>query len=110
MLYQGGIDVYPKGQHDLIKEAYYTATIWNIVEPAIAAQRVRASTYRLKCAYSLGSGYAQELDELKLLSKPRSLVERLGAVPLASLECTQAQVPTMLEEAPIPNMSWQGNH
>ena len=47
---------------------------------------------------------------MKLLSKPRSLVERLGAVPYASLECTQAQVLTMLEEAPIPNMSWQGNH
>ena len=47
---------------------------------------------------------------MKLLSELRSLVERLGAVPLASLEVTQAQVLTMLEEPPIPNMSWQGNH
>ena len=109
ILYQGGIDLYPKGQHDLIKEAYYTATIWNIVEPAIAAQRLHARIYRLKCAYSLGSGYALELDDLKLLFKSRCLVERLGAVPLASLDCTQAQVLTMHEEAPIPNMSWQGN-
>ena len=37
MLYQGGIDLYPKSLHNLIKEAYYTVTIWNIIEPAIAA-------------------------------------------------------------------------
>ena len=110
MFYQGGIDLNPKGQHDIIGEAYYTATIWNIIEPAIVAQRLRASTYRLKCAYSLGQGYALELDELKLLSKPRSIVERLGAVPLASLECTQAEVLAMLEEAPILNMPWHGDH
>ena len=48
VLSQGGIDLYPKGQHDLIKEAYYTATICNIVKPAIAVQRLRASTYRRK--------------------------------------------------------------
>ena len=31
MFYQGGIDLYPKGQHDLIKEVYYKTYIWNIV-------------------------------------------------------------------------------
>ena len=43
-----GIELYTKGQHDLIAKAYYTATIWNVLEPSIAAQRLRTAVYRIK--------------------------------------------------------------
>ena len=38
-----GIELYPKGQHDLITEAYYTTAILNILEPSISAQRLRTA-------------------------------------------------------------------
>ena len=47
---------------------------------------------------------------MKLFSKPKSVVERLGAVPLACLECTQDEVLSMLQESPIPDMRWHGDH
>ena len=66
-----GIELYSKVQHDLIAEAYYTAAIWNVLEPSLSAQRLRTAVYRIKCAHSFGNGYALDRDESRLLSKPR---------------------------------------
>ena len=105
-----GIELYTKGQHDLIVKAYYTAAIWNVLEPSISAQRLRTAVYRIKCAYSLGNGYALDRDESRLLSKPRSLVDRPRNLPVASLQCDQADILSMLEVAPGPDLRWHGDH
>ena len=105
-----GIELYAKGQQDLIAEAYYTAAIWNVLEPSISAQRLRASVYRVKCAYALGNGYALDRDESRLLSKSRSLVDRPRNTTVTSLQCDQADVLSMLEVAPIPDLQWHGDH
>ena len=91
-----GIELYAKGQHDLIAKAYYTAAIWNIVEPSISAHRLRTAVYRIKCTYSLGNGYALETDWSRLLSKPKSLVDRPRDLPVASLQCDQTDVLSMM--------------
>ena len=87
-----GIELYTKGQHDLIAEAYYTVAICNILEPSISTQRLRTAVYRIKCAYSHGIGYAPDRDESRLLSKPRFLVDRPHNLPVASLQCDQADI------------------
>ena len=81
-----GIELDNKGQNDLIAEAYYTAAIWNILEPSISAQRLRTAVYGIKCAYSLGNGYALDRDESRLFSKPRSFVDRPHNLPVTSLQ------------------------
>ena len=101
---RNGIELYFKGQHDLITEAYYTATIWNIVEPSISTQRLRTAVHRIECAYSFGNGYALDPDKSRLLLKPISLVDRPRDLPVASLPCDQADVFSMLEVAPIPDL------
>ena len=105
-----GIELYDKGLHDLIAEAYYTAAIWNVLEPSISAQRLRTSIYRIKCAYSLDNGYALEPNESRLLSKPRSLVDRPHNLPVASLQFDQADIFSMLEVAPVPDLRWNSDH
>ena len=105
-----GIELYSKGQHDFIAEAYYTAAIWNILEPSISAQRLRTAVYRIKCAYPLGNGYALDPDETRLLSKPRSLVDRPHNLPVTSLQCDQTDILSMLEVAPVPDLRWHGDH
>ena len=104
-----GIELYTKGQHDLIAETYYTIAIWNIHEPSILAQRLRTAVNRIKCAYSVGNGYALDRDESILLSKPRSLVDRPDNLHVASLQCDQADFLSMMEVAPVPDLRWHGD-
>ena len=104
-----GIELYTKGQHDLIAEVYYTAAIWNVLQPSISAQRLRTAVYRNKCAYSVGNNHALDRDESRLLSKPRSLVDRPHNLPVASLQCDQTDISSMIEVAPLPDMRWHGD-
>ena len=105
-----GIELYVKSQHDTIAEAYYTAANWIIVKPSISAQHLRTTVHRIICAYSLGNGYALDPDESRLLSKPMSLVDRPRDLPVASLQCDQADVLAMLEVAPVLDFRWHDDH
>ena len=105
-----GIELYTKGQHDRIAEAYYTVAIWNVLEPSISEQRLRTAVYRIKCAYFLGNAYAHDRDESRLLSKPWSLVDRPHNLPVANLQCDQADILPMLEVAPVSYQRWHGDH
>ena len=105
-----GIELYTKGQHDVITEAYYIAAIWNILEPSILAQRLRTAVYCINCAYSLGNGYAFDRDESRLLSKPRSLVDRPHNLSVGSLQCDQADIISILKVVQVPDLRWHGDH
>ena len=59
--------------------------------------------------YSLGNGYALDRDESRLLSKPRSLVDRPHNLPVASLQCDQSDILYMLEVAQVPDLRWHGD-
>ena len=99
-----GIELYAKCQHDLIAKAYYTAAIWDILEPRISAHRLRMAVYHIKCAYSLGNGYALDPDESRLLSNPRSLVYRPSDLPVTNLPYDRNDVLAMLKVAPVPDL------
>ena len=73
-------------------------------------QRLRTTVYRIKYAYSVGNGYALDFDESRLLSKPRSLVDRPHNLPVASLQCDQADILSMLDVAQVPYLRWHGEH
>ena len=105
-----GIELYTKGKHDLIAEAYYTAAIWNVLEPSISTQRLRTAVYLIKYAYSFGDGYALDRDESRFLSKPRSLVDCPHNLLVASLQCDQADILSMLEVALVPDLRWHGDY
>ena len=57
-----------------------------------------------------GNGYALDRDDSRLFSKPRSLVDRPHNLPVASLQCDQADILSMLEVAPVPDLRWHGDH
>ena len=105
-----GIELFVKSQDDLIAKAYYTATISNILNPSIVAQRLGTAINRVKCAYILGNNYAYDRDESRLFSNPKSLVDRLRDLPLASLQCNQADVLALLKVATVFDLRWHGDH
>ena len=90
------IELYVNGQHDLVAEAYYTAAIWNILGPSIATWRLRTAIYCIECANSFGTDYALDRDGSRLLSKLGLIFDHHHYLPVASLQCDQANILSML--------------
>lgn len=85
VLFRDGIELYRKGLHHPILEAYNTAAVWNIVAPHVGKRRLHPAVYHLNCAHSLCIDDGLTPEELRLLTHPESFVERKRNLPVATL-------------------------
>ena len=84
VLFRDGIDLYRIDSHDIYSETYYTAAIWNILEPRISEHRMRLAIHRIKITYCIGVGEGITTEEEPLLTRRVILTENRTGLPVVS--------------------------
>ena len=81
VLFERGIQYYEAKSDSIYLEAYYTASIWQIVSKHIISSRSRPDVFRLKAAYVVGYGDYVEEEEAAWLREPVDYCTRFARDP-----------------------------
>ena len=81
VLFERGIQYYEAKSDSIYLEAYYTASIWQIVSKYIIGSRSRPDVFRLKAAYVVGYGDYVEEEEAAWLREPVDYCTRFARDP-----------------------------
>lgn len=90
-LFCDGIELYKKGLHDTIAEAYYTTFVWNILAQHVYEHHLYLTVFRNKCAFSLGIVEGFAFEESRLFNYPKSLLKRKRNLPMVWLQYNQPE-------------------
>ena len=98
------------GEVDPIRETYYTAAIWNVIQKQTKAIRELPEVQKIKMLVPVGSGDAAQPED-DIMFKHTILVTKVeGRPPTTELKATAPEVLALLHEAALEGIAWIGDH
>ena len=91
---------------DPIRELYYTAAIWNIIQKQTKTIRELPEVRKIKLMVPVGSGNAAQPED-DIMFKNKILITHVeGRTPATELKATVHEVLALLHEAPLDGVGW----
>ncbi len=97
------------GEVDPIRELYYTAAIWNIIQKQTKAIRELPEVHKIKMLVPVGSGDAVQPEDDIMFKNQILLTLVEGRPPATELKATASEVLALLHEAPLDGIGWHGD-
>ena len=103
------LNIYPEGQVDVWYEAFYTASVWNVIAIQVADARARLDVHTVKLMVPVGSGTAPTVDEEVYLTIEMDLTSIQSLPGLNQLAANPAELVAMVVSTPVSKMRRHGS-
>ena len=98
------------GETDPIRELYYTAAIWNVIQKQTKASRSLPEVYKIKALTPIGCGFAIQPQDDIMFKQFIVLTTVQERRPAAELNATPEDILYLLHESPRDGIEWSGEH
>ena len=97
-----------RGEVDPIRELFYTAAIWNVIQKQTKSIRELPEVCKIKPMVPVGSGNAVQPED-DIMFKNQILITHVkGRSPATELKAAAQKVLALLHEAPLDGIEWSG--